>query len=161
MAHRPNQVAKDIIRFGWRGIWGSPNTRKFQWTIDGRRVWRPYSVPQFRDPMLGTSWENRTFKRAVFCLFSKHDALDMVSSLRSAEPAIWHATVTVNPDYAAHLNSRVKRKEKNKRTGRVEWVWHELTQRNHLADCESHVTIRALQLGLLSLPNETEQSNVH
>ena len=160
MAHRPNQVARDIIEHNWRGIWGSPNTRKFQWTIDGRRVWRIYSVPQTRDPMLGTSWENRTFKRAVFCMFSKHDALDIVSSLRYAEPAIWHATVNVNPDYAAHLNSRVKRKEKSKRTGRVEWVWHELHQRNHLADCESHVTIRALQLGLLALPNETEQMMV-
>jgi DNA-directed RNA polymerase subunit RPC12/RpoP len=159
MAHRPNQVARMIIERNWRGVWGS-NTRKFQWTIDGKRVWRPYSVPQFRDPMLGTSWGNRTFQRAVFCLFSKHDALDMVSSLRYAEPAMWHCTVNVHPDYAAHLNSRVKRKEKNKRTGKVEWVWHELHQRNHLADCESHVTIRALQLGLLSPPNETEQQNV-
>lgn len=160
MAHRPNQVARTIIEHGWRGIWGSPNTRKFQWTVDGRRFWRPYSVPQFRDPMLGTSWESRTFQKAVFCLFSKHDALDMVSSLRYAEPAIWHCTVNVNPDYAAHLNSRIKRQQKNKRTGKVEWVYHELHQRNHLSDCESHVTIRALQLGLLSLPNETEQMQV-
>ncbi len=159
MAHRPNQVARMLIKHGWRGVWGS-NTRKFQHVIDGRRILRPYSVPQFRDPMLGTSWESRTFKRAIFVLFSKHDALDMVSSLRYAEPAIWHATLNVNPDYAAHLNSRVKRQEKNKKTGRIEFVWHELHQRNHLSDCESHVTIRALQLGLLALPNETEQQNV-
>ena len=159
MAHRPNQVARMIIERNWRGVWGS-NTRKFQWTIDGRRVWRSYSIPQTRDPMLGTSWENRTFKRAIFCLFSKQDALDMVSSLRYAEPAIWHCTVNVHPDYAAHLNSRVKRQQKNKKTGKVEWVWHELHQRNHLADCESHVTVRAIQLGLLSPPDETEQQNV-
>jgi hypothetical protein len=73
---------------------------------------------------------------------------------------MWHCTVNVHPDYAAHLNSRVKRQQKNKKTGKVEWIWHELHQRNHLADCESHVTIRALQLGLLSPPNETEQQNV-
>lgn len=160
LAHRPNQVARTIIEHGWRGIWGSA-TRKFQWTIDGRKVWRPYSAPQFRDPMLGTSWESRTFKRAVFCLFSKHDALDMVASLRHAKPPIWHATVNVDPRYAAHLNTRVKIEEKNKRTGRVEWIWRETSQVNHLFDCEVHVTIRALQLGLLSLPNETEQMNIH
>jgi len=159
MAHRPNAVARIIIENNWRGIWGS-DTRKFQWTIDGRKVWRPYSVPQFRDPMLGTSWENRTFKRATFVLFSKQGALDMVSSLRYAEPAIWHASANVNPGYSAHLNSRIRRQQKNKRTGRVEWVWHELTQTNHLADCESHVTIRALQLGLLVLPDETDRANV-
>jgi len=159
MAHRPNQVARIIIEHGWRGVWGSA-TKKFRWVIDGRVVDRPYSVPQFRDPMLGTSWENRTFKRACYVLFSKDAALDMVSSLRYAQPAIWHCTVNVNPKYASHLNSRVKRQQKNKRTGKVEFVWHELHQQNHLADTESHVTIRALQLGLLSLPNETEVPNV-
>ena len=156
MAHRPNQVARDIIKNGWRGVWGS-DTKRFQHVVDGQRVLRPYSVPQFRDPMLGTSWANRTFKRAVFVLFSKQEALEMVASLRYAEPAIWHYTVNAHPDYARHLNSRVKRREKNKRTGKVEWIWHELHQSNHLADCESHVTIRALQLGLLALPNQTEQ----
>lgn len=160
MAHRPNQVGRMIIERGWRGIWGS-NTRKFQHPgPGGTKVMRPFSVVQFRDPMLGTSWENRTIKRARYVLFSKHDALDMVSSLRHAQPAIWHCTVNVNPKYSAHLNSRVKRQQQNKRTGKVEWIWAELSQANHLSDCESHATITALRLGLLSLPNETEKQNV-
>ena len=128
--------------------------------FDGQRVLRPYSVPQFRDPMLGTSWANRTFKRAVFVLFSKQEMLDIVASLRYAEPQIWFCSVNVHPDYSRHLNSRIRRKEKNKRTGKVEWRWHELHQSNHLYDTEVHVTLRALQLGLLVLPNQTEQANV-
>lgn len=159
MAHRPNQVGRMIIERGWKGMWGS-DTRKFQHTINGQRYWRPFSVPQFRDPMLGTSWENRTPQRAVFCFFSTHEALDMVSSLRFAKETIWHCTVNTHPDYGAHLNSKVKRQEINSR-GKAEWRWHEVKGRpDHLLDCECHVTIRAMQLGLLSLPNETERQNV-
>jgi hypothetical protein len=67
MAKRPNQAAKIIIEHDIRGMWGSPNTKEF-WHPDptgGRvRISRPYSTVHFRDPLLGTAWENRTFKRA-------------------------------------------------------------------------------------------------
>lgn len=160
MAKRPNQVARMILKHDWRGIWGTDTKEFMHPTDNGTKVGRPFSVVQFRDPMLGTSWENRSFERARFVKFSKPGALDMVASLRYAEPAIWHCTVNVNPKYSSHLNSRVKRQQKNKRTGRVEFVWHELSQNNHLADCENHVTIQAMMAGLLSLPNESDKSNV-
>ena len=160
IAHRPNQVSRMIIKNNWRGILGS-NTRKFNHNgPSGTRVQRIFSVVQWRDPMLGTAWESRTMARAPYVLFSKHDALDMVSSLRYADPAIWHCTVNVSPEYARHLNSRVKRQQKNKRTGKVQFEWCELHQSNHLSDCESHVTIRALMLGLLSMPDESDTQNV-
>lgn len=160
MAHRPNQVGKIIIENDWRGIWGSDTKQFYHPQANGTRISRPYSVTQFRDPMLGTAWESRTIHRARYILFSKFGALDMVSSLRYANPAIWHCTVNVSKDYSRHLNSRVKRQQKNKRTGRVEWAYHELHQSNHLADAESHVTIRALMKGLLILPGETDEQNV-
>lgn len=161
MAHRPNQVAKMIIDHDWRGIWGSVTpAKKFDHRQpDGTKLQRPYSVVQFRDPMLGTSWENRTFKRARFIYFIKNSALDMVSALRHADPTIWHISSNVSPRYARQLNSRVKTMIKNQRTGRSEWIWKEIHQENHLGDCESHVTIRALQKGLLVLPPETDQAN--
>lgn len=160
MARRPNHVAKLIINNDWRGIWGSPNAKAFYHAQpNGTRVTRPYSVVQFRDPMLGTAWENRTFKRARFVLFAKDAILDLVSSLRFAEPKMWHITVNVNEQYASHLNSRVKIQVKNKRDGRVQWIWKELHQRNHLADCENIVTVRALQRGLIVPPPETEEQN--
>lgn len=159
MARYPNAAARMIIEHRWSGVWGSPS-KHFQWTIDGRRVFRPYSVPQFRDPALGTSQQSRSFIRAPYTLFSKDGILDAVASLRFAEPKIWHCTTNVNPAYAQHLNSRVKRRQINKRTGKAEWVWVELHQRNHLADCESHATVKALQLGLISLPDETEAMSV-
>jgi hypothetical protein len=96
----------------------------------------------------------------MYILFNKDSALDMVSSLRFAKPAIWHCTVNVSPRYARHLNSRVKVQTKNPRNGKAEWIYREIHQENHLSDCESHVTVTALRLGLLSLPNETEKNNV-
>lgn len=161
MAHRPNQVGKMIIEHDWRGIWGSPNTKKFIHPgPNNTKIERPYSVVKFRDPMLGTAWENRTFERARYVNFSKDAALDLVSSLRYAEPTIWHITVNVSNQYSRHLNSRVKRLQKNQRTGHAEWTWRELHQQNHLADCESHVAIRAMQLGLIVPPPESEEQNV-
>lgn len=158
MARRPNQVAAMIIEHDWRGVWGSPNAKQFYHKQpNGTRVSRPYSVVQFRDPMLGTAWQNRTFKRARFVLFAKHAISDIVASLRySKEPKIWHVTVNAHPDYAHHLNSRVKIMQKNPRNGRVEWIYKELHQRNHLLDCENMCTVRALQRGLIVPPPETE-----
>lgn len=158
MARKPNAVAKMIVENKWRGVWGSPKAKHFEHLQpNGTRVSRPYSTVKFRDPMLGTAWENRTFERARFVMFAKDAIIDIVSSLRFSEPKIWHVTANVNPDYAHHLNSRVKTMQKNKRDGRVEWVYRELHQRNHLADCENMVTVRALQRGLIVPPPETEE----
>lgn len=160
MANRPNAVGRIILEYGWRGVWGS-NTKEFYHPgPNGTRQTRIYSQVQFRDPLLGTAWENRTAQRVRYVKFSKSGALDLVSSLRYADPVIWHASINVSDRYQRHLNSRVKRQQKNKRNGRVEWTWVELHQENHLADCESHVAIRALQLGLLSMPGETSAANV-
>jgi DNA-directed RNA polymerase subunit RPC12/RpoP len=162
MAHRPNQVARMIIKNHWTGVWGS-DTQKFSHpdpNNPNRKVQRVFSVTQFRDPMLGTRWAGRSLQLCPYVLFSKHDTNDMVQALRYAEPAIWHATVNVDTRYTRHINSRVKQKQQNLRTGRIEWVWHEIHQDNHLLDCECHVTIKAMTLGLLSMPNETEELNV-
>jgi hypothetical protein len=161
MAHRPNQVGKMIIEHDWRGIWGSPNTKKFIHPGPGdTKIERIYSTVKFRDPYLGTAWENRTMERARYIYFSKDAALDLVSSLRFYDPTIWHVSVNVHPDYSQHLNSRVKRLQKNQRTGRTEWIWYEIHQRNHLFDCENMVAIRALALGLIVVPPESSQQNV-
>ena len=154
MAFRPNQVGRMIIERDWRGIWGS-STKKFRWVIDGRPTDRPFSVPQFRDPMLGTSWESRTFQRARYTLFWKDGFMDNVSSLRHAEPTIWHISANVSPRYARQLNSRVKELRKSPRTGRPEWIWRDLHSETHFLDCEAHVAVRAMQLGLLKMPDET------
>ncbi len=159
MARRPNQVAKLIIEYDWRGIWGSPKAKQFYHPQpDNTRITRPYSVVQFRDPMLGTQWENRTFQRARYVMFAKNAILDLVSSLRFYKPTMWHVTINVNTEYSRHLNSRIKRAIKNK-LGQTEWVWHELHQQNHLADAENFVTVRALQLGMIVVPPETEEQN--
>jgi hypothetical protein len=156
MARKPNQVGRIILENDWRGIWGSDTRKFYHPQPNGTRLERIYSVVQFRDPYLGTQWQDRTMDRVRYVLFSKHGVNDMVAALRYHEPSIWHCSVNVHPKYSEHMNSRAKVKQVNQRTGRTEWIWKELHQRNHLYDCENMVTIRALQKGLIMIPNETE-----
>lgn len=160
MAKKPNQVGRMILAHDWRGIWGSNTKHFFHPGPGGTRVQRPFSVVQFRDPMLGTAWEARTLKRVMYVLFSKEAALDMVSSLRFTKPTIWHITANCSPRYGRQLNSMVKRQQTSKRTGRLELMWISLYAEDHLLDCECHTTIRAMQLGLMALPPESEEQNV-
>lgn len=157
MARRPNQVGRMIVEHNWRGIWGSPTTKKFIHPAQGgTKIERPFSVVKFRDPHLGTKWENRTMDRARYVMFSKDSMLDLKSALRYSNPNIWHASANVSTRYSRQINSRIKRMVKNKKTGKVEWVWYEIHQENHLDDCESHVLVRALQLGLIVPPPDSD-----
>lgn len=154
MAFRPNQVARTIIDKKWRGAWGT-DTKSFWWQMgDGRRLERIYSTVQIRDPHMGTAMQDRTLERARYFKFYKDGALDLVSSLRYAEPAIWHVSANVSARYQRQMNSRVKVMIQNKRTGRYQAIWKDLYKDNHLLDCECMQVIRAIQLGLISVPDE-------
>lgn len=155
MARNPNKVGVMIVKHNWRGAWGRDTRAYIHPGPGGTRVERIWSVAQYRDPHLGTKWANRTFDRARFVKFSKHDILDLTAALRWHRPGIWHTTLNAHPSYTDHMNSRVRTKRNNPRTGRAEWFWKELHQRNHLFDAENIVNVRALQLGLLVPPPET------
>lgn len=153
MAKRPNQAGQIILELDLRGMWGSPNTNQF-WhrQPDGTRVSRPYSVVQFRDPLLGTKWENRTFERVRYVNFAKSSALDAVHALRHSSPTIWHASANVNPVYSRHINAFQKRYVKNPRNGRMVWEWFNVHNDDHLMDAECMGVIRAIQRGLVVIP---------
>lgn len=154
MAFRPNQVARLIIEKKWRGAWGT-DTKSFWWQMgDGRRIERIYSTVQLRDPHMGTALQDRTLQRARYFKFSKDGALDLVSSLRYADPAIWHVSANVSDRYQRQLNSKMKIMVLNKRNGRYKPIWKDLYKESHLLDCECMQTIRAIQLGLISVPDE-------
>jgi hypothetical protein len=97
-------------------------------------------------------------ERARYIKYSKPAALDIVSSLRYSDPAIWHITANASDRYQRHLNSKMKIAMQNKRTGRWEQIWKDLHQEDHLLDGECGVAVRAIQLGLISLPNEPVES---
>jgi hypothetical protein len=154
MAFRPNQVARLIIEKGWRGAWGT-DTKSFWWPAgDGRRIERIYSTVQFRDPHMGTAMQDRTLHRARYFKFSKSGALDIVSSLRYADPTIWHVSANVSDRYQRQLNSKMKIMVQNKKTGKYTPIWKDLYKEAHLLDCECVQAIRAIQLGLISVPDE-------
>lgn len=154
MAFRPNQVANIIIERGWRGAWGT-DTKSFWWPAgNGRRLERIYSVVQSRDPHLGTSLQDRTLQRARYFKFFKSGGLDILSSLRYADPPIWHVSANVSERYQRHLNSRMKIQVLNKRNGRYKAEWKDLNHDNHLQDAEVIQAIQAIRLGVLSVPGE-------
>jgi hypothetical protein len=154
MAHRPNQVGRMIIEHDWRGAWGADTKYFIHRQPNGTRLERIYSTVQLRDPHLGTAWENRTLERARYVKFSKSGALDLISSLRYYTPTIWHITANASDRYQRHLNSKMKFQMQNKRTGRMELIWKDLHQEDHLLDAECMVAIRAIQMGLISPPAE-------
>lgn len=154
LAHRPNQTGRMIIEKGWRGIWGSDTKSFYHRLPNGTRIERIYSTVQLRDPHLGTAWESRTMDRVRYIKFSTNGALDLISSLRYASPPIWHITMNVSDKYQRHLNSKLKTGVQSKRTGRWEYIWKELHQDDHLLDCEEFQVVRAIQLGLISVPEE-------
>jgi hypothetical protein len=157
MAHRPNQVGKMIIEHDWRGAWGTETQFFWHRQPNGSRLERVYSTVQLRDPHLGTSWESRTLERARYVKYSKAGALDIVSSLRYANPTIWHITANVSDRYQRQLNSKMKIQQQNKQTGRIKMIWKDLHREDHLLDCECMAVIRSIQMGLVSLPTENVQ----
>lgn len=156
LARRPNQVGRLIIEYDWRGFWGSPTKKFLHPGPGGTKIQRPFSVVQFRDPHLGTKWESRTLQRTPYILFYKEYALDLVSALRHSKPTIWHATSNVSPRYSRHLNSRIKRWQQKATSANGKYEWIDLHRETHLFDCECAQVIRALQLGHISPPDESE-----
>jgi DNA-directed RNA polymerase subunit RPC12/RpoP len=160
LAHKPNQTGRLIIEHDWRGIWGSDTKSFWHPQPNGTRVERIFSTVFLRDPALGTKWESRTPLRVRYVKFSVSGALDVLSTLRYADPPIWHINVNVNPAYARQLNSRQKMIVQNKRTGRMEPIWKNVHNEDHLGDCENFQIIRAIQLGLIRLPGETAEEHL-
>lgn len=154
MAHRPNQVGRMCIEHNWRGLWGSDTKSFYHRQSNGTRVERIYSVVQLRDPHLGTHLANKTFQRAKYIKYSKAAALDLVSSLRYAQPTIWHVTANVSDRYQRQLNSKVKIMQQNRKTGRWDSFWKDLHSEDHLLDAECGVAIQAVILGLVAVPQE-------
>jgi DNA-directed RNA polymerase subunit RPC12/RpoP len=160
MAFRPNQVARLIIEKNWRGAWGT-DTKSFWWQLgDGRRIERIYSTVQVRDPHMGTAMQDRTMQRARYFKFCKSSGLDILSSLRYADPAIWHVSANVSDRYQRQMNARMKVMIQNKRTGRYVPLWKDLYKEAHLQDCEVMQAIRAIQLGLISVPDEKMEISI-
>jgi hypothetical protein len=158
-ANNPNKIGKICQAHGWFGIWGT-DTPYFPWRVGpGRVLQRCYSVIQWRDPALGTSWANKT-SRVPYTKFSKQGAMDVIAALRWHKPQIWHVSATAHPDYSAHINSRIKRERRNPRTGRLESEWIELSRIDHLLDAEVFCIIRALQCGYAVVPDETNKSTI-
>ena len=151
MGRKPTQVGRIIVRNGWRGMIGSDKKYPHRQN-SGPSVERIWPEVQFRDPHLGTEWQDRTTQRARFVYWCKDPVRDLVFSLRFEEPCFWHVNSTVHEKYQRHLNAHIKMSRVNPRTNRIEYYWRELHSDDHLLDCECMNATRAVQLGLFRPP---------
>lgn len=154
MRGNKNVAAGMIVRNGWRGAMGVDTPQEFAHTVPGGKVYRPFSEVCYRDPFLGTGWQDRTLDRARYVKFHKETFMDIQSALKTHSPVIWHTHANVHPLYQKHLNAVVKRMQLNPKTQRMEAVWTNVSNQDHLLDCEVGLGIRALQLGLIAVPGD-------
>lgn len=137
---------------GWMGLSGDNRKIYRHRTDDGMRIQRIYSETEFRDAYLGTTNQS---KGALypFHYWAKDPVRDLVTSLKTHEPTIWHIHSNAHKAYQRHLNAHVKIYKNNAR-GEMEGTWHELHSDDHLWDCECMNATVAVQTGYCLAPEE-------
>jgi hypothetical protein len=161
IAHFTNQACRWLTEYDWRGMWGSDKNGFLHTLENGQRLIKHWSTVNYRDPHLGTKFAAEVNRKAMFVYWAHEPIYDMLAVLRFSEPAIFHIHSDVPAAYQKHLNSAIKTTKKSFKTGRVTYFWKQLRKEDHLRDCECMALVRALQLGLVPMPDEmptTKQS---
>lgn len=153
MADLPNRVAKWIVKYGWRGLWGSDAESFIHVLQSGQKVRRVYGPVEQRDPHKGTALQNQG-ARAKYVKFSKNGLLDIIADLRAENPCRFHIHANVSKDYVKHLNAAMKVVVKHRFTGRSTEKWI-IKREDHLLDGECMVRVAAMLLGIIVTEDET------
>ena len=158
-----NKVAKWIVDFSneenpldsWRGLWGS-DKKGFIHTLDaGQRLIRAWSPVHFRDPHLGTVYASDVNRKAMWVYWANDPIKDTLAVLRFTSPAVFHIPTSFGSHYQRHLNAEIKMTVVDRVRGKTKWFWKQLRRDNHLLDCECMCLVRAMQLGIALMPEET------
>ena len=150
MAHKPNSTAQLCVKYGWRGLWGSPNKKGFVHTLgNGARIIRDFGPTQSRDPHLGTVYQSEGNNRAMFVYWSIDAIADRLAIMRYSVPTKWHVHSRVDNDYIRQINAEVKMTRINPMTGKPTYYWKQLRRSNHLGDCERMQVVMCLANGIL------------
>lgn len=161
MAHWPNKVAKWIVEYGFRGLWGTDKRYFTHHFENGMRVQMLWSPMEMRDPHLGTAFQSDINTKAMYLKWANDPIKDILLSLRTAFPPHFHVSATAHKDYQRHMNAEkpVIVQMKNRGPGYYVRKWHQFSKQNHLHDCECGCLVRALYLGLVPMPDSTHATN--
>lgn len=155
MAKWPNKVARWIVDHGWRGLWGDDKKGFIHTFPNGQRVTYLWSPVKFRDPHLGSHLQHESNDKAMYMNWANDPIKDVLAALQHSLPPVFHVHAQAHKDYQRHMNAEQRVVLKNTRTGRYTYGWRQFHRHNHLRDCELMGLVRALQLGLVPMPDGT------
>ncbi len=152
-AHYTNRVAKWIVEHGWRGMWGQDKKGFLHQMQPGQNVQLLWSKVQYRDPHVGTPYQSDENAKAMYVFWANDPIKDLLAVLRYSHPPIFHIHAQAHRDYQRHMNAEQRVCVKMTKSGRYSYFWKQFSRDNHLFDCECMCLVRALQLGLVPMPD--------
>jgi phage terminase large subunit GpA-like protein len=146
------EVFRQSIKRGWICLLGHDAREDFTHHLRGRKVFRPYSEPQMRDPGIGTAEAKQRY--AILILWRSEPIRDQLDRLRTGRGPAWQLPADISDQYKKQLAAEQKIETRNKQTGRFESRWKTLNRMNHLFDCEAMQVVAATIAGILSYSPE-------
>ncbi len=153
MARYTNRVAKWVVEYDWRGLWGEDKRGFLHQVQPGQNVQLLWSKVQRRDPHVGTPYQSDSNQMAMYVFWANDPIKDLLAVLRYSQPPIFHVSVNAHKSYQKHMNAEQRITKQLARSGRYVCVWHQFSRENHLFDCECMCLVRALQLALVPMPD--------
>lgn len=141
------EVFRQSIKRGWTNLIGHDCKDDFIHHFRGKKIFRPYSEPQIRDPGIGTKEAKQ--KYAVLFLWRSETIRDQLDRLRTGRGPKWELPADISDEYRRQINAEHKIESQNKQTGRFESRWKTLNKMNHLFDAECLQCVAATMAGVL------------
>lgn len=137
---------------GWKAFRGDDRQNFPCYTDDGKKYLSPYSwPPTIGKPGIGTSTYGAQSCKVV--VWSNPTIKDILARLKSGRALPWGIPIDVNPDYARHMSSEMKKRILDKKFNRYVERWVAIGRRpNHGWDCECMQIVCAMIGGLLANP---------
>ncbi|EIQ01619.1 bacteriophage tail assembly protein [Opitutaceae bacterium TAV1] len=161
--HARNEVATWCARYGWTVLIGD-DLETFPHTPRHRKrgekpTQRPYSMRFKIDPRRGQVGQGRRFAHAF--TWSNPTVKKLTWNLRHGRGARWELPTDLSADYKAQIDTEVRKRVLDKKTGRPRYWWVTLDENNHAWDCENMQTVFALMAGILAedIEDETQKEN--
>jgi hypothetical protein len=161
--HKPNECYAKCVQFGaekevtlasgrkvkhffaWQALMGS-DAKDFPHTINGRTERRIYSELLEMDPGIGKPGPKlHKCNRYMFSNESAKDILHRHFRGRAAKFLMF----AEDAEYNEQMNSEVKRKFVDKKTGKITWRWVRIKKKNHIWDMEANQMVCASMVGCL------------
>lgn len=144
------KVARTCARFGWTVLEGSHRESFSHARKNAKPVSKPFSPRRWIDPGRGTKQAKR--RRVASFMWSNPSVKSLTWNLRHGRGAEWLLPRDLPDEYRTQIDSEVKQRIINPKTGSQAFIWKVLNPsdpNNHGWDCENMQTVCALIANLL------------